>query len=186
MCHLRLNILRTWWDLSMFFPLLLESCVHPETLYESNELHYIPPPCQVTFGVPDWFELTWQSLWSVFFTCWQLTKGGWGADHSLWCLQCCGLPFCQMSQRRHRRTPGQLIKVRCGWMPGVTHNPPFCSPPHTRHPQNTHAHSRNCFLLYIAIPLPACLLASSKHTHSKATHTLLPFSTDTRHKQVLW
>lgn len=33
-----------------------------------------------------------------------------------------GLPFCQVAQWRDRRTPGQLIKVRCGWMPWVTHD----------------------------------------------------------------
>lgn len=47
----------------------------------------------------------------------------------------CGLPLCQVAQWRDTRTPGQLIKVRCGWMPWVTHDP--CSPP----PLTTHTAS---------------------------------------------
>lgn len=51
----------------------------------------------------------------------------------LWCLLSSGLPFCQTV----RRTPGQLIKVKCSWVPLLIPT----QPPPPAHP-NTHTHTK--------------------------------------------
>lgn len=73
----------------------------------------------------------------------------------------CGLPFCQVAQWRDGRTPGQLIKVRCGWMPGVTHDP--CSAAPRKIPtQHTHKHSTgssstfSSFIVFLYLPVSGC------------------------------
>lgn len=93
----------------------------------------------------------------------------------------CGLPFCQVAQWRDGRTPGQLIKVRCGWMPGVTHDP--CPPPTHRPPSKTptqHTHTQIQHILFISfslfhgISLPVCVWLLQFSGGASVSKTLLP------------
>lgn len=163
--RLRLHNPRNWRDLAPFSLLARRKiCVHPESLCETMSCILSPlPRRRVISGAAEWFELTWQSsVECVFFTCWQLAKrkielGGWEEEEEEVAARrrifpcgvalSCGPPLCQVARRRDSRTPSQLIKVRCGWMPGVTHDsrnlswsPLFFFPRKRTHTHNIHAH----------------------------------------------
>ena len=143
MRRLRLNILRTL--TGMAFVHVFETCVHAESSIEQRTALPPPPTVDSHYGCA-W--AIWANLAKLCGVCLspadsqlreikevkrRIIPGG--------VVLSCGLPLCQVAQWRDTRTPGQLIKVRCGWMPRVTHDP--CSPP----PLTTHTqtHSINSF-----------------------------------------
>ncbi len=144
------------------------------------------PPWTVILGAPEWFELTWQSsVECVFFTCWQPAKRAreiesererqrerQREDGSSLVVLCCPVVYLPVRlPAGETRTPGQLIKVRCGWMPGVTHDP--CPAPSTlpTTPSNTHTHTHTTdFFSLSSSSMPFLYLSVSFSEPHRCTH----------------